>query len=93
MRLIRSVQRTVPPAARAQYLQLLQEFSAGATAAGQVKGFYLVENVERPGDFCEFWEYADQAHADSHAERAALGRQLADLLPDTPDVSHWQQRL
>ncbi|HMB71527.1 MAG TPA: hypothetical protein VKU85_19615 [bacterium] len=94
MRWIRSVVLGVSPEEQDRYLERIDAFSRAAVESGRVKGFYLVESADRPGEFQEFWEYADRDHARAHArELDGVDRGIRERAGGAPVVSDWQQRL
>ncbi|MEZ5063899.1 MAG: hypothetical protein R3B81_04150 [bacterium] len=100
MRTVRAVRARVPAESRAEYLELLARWQAACAESPRVKGFYVMESTETPGDFLEFLEFADEAAADAFGEelreaphRAILDR-LRELVPDVlVETSFWRQRL
>ena len=100
MRTVRAVRARVPAESRAEYLDLLARWQEACAESARVKGFYVMESTETPGDFLEFLEFADEAAADAFGEelreaphRAILDR-LRELVPDVlVETSFWRQRL
>ena len=84
MRTVRAVRARVPAESRAEYLDLLARWQEACAESARVKGFYVMESTETPGDFLEFLEFADEAAADAFGEelreaphRAILGNRAA----------------
>lgn len=101
MRTIRAIRRNVGSSSRSEYWAALGELGALLRAEGIVKGFYVTESAAAPGDFWEFFEFADvDAAARSKADEAAHPRwkALAERVAALEGArviedSLWEQRM
>jgi quinol monooxygenase YgiN len=100
VRFLRTVRVRVAERRRDDYLAVMAEVAAAARGEPRILGFYLVESAERPGDFREYWEFADEATAEAFdaetgdpALARAARRRREIVRPDAESSGGWHQRL